>query len=163
MEWESSVPTWNDWRWFYHHHPKLLKPEPHPLTKNLKSAQQTPDTQQKEESWQTDSSMTNSVILENELYKILMRDAPRSFDLLNEVTKIRCGAQSWMATGILKWTPLNLKKDCEDAGARNIFTYIHQSIGAEKMSENRLPLFRIRTMVVSYILVFGLSQKSNWF
>ena len=162
MEWESSVP------------PEMFEDDSATITLSCPSQKlilsdeesevSSPDTEQKDESCQTESSLTNSVILEKDEYERLIRDASRSFDLQNEVTQVRLRCTELFGDdGNPEMDPIKFEKVCEDAGARNIFQSIYKSICAERMSESRLYLNRIRTMVIIYILVFGQSQKSNWF
>ncbi len=162
MEWESSVP------------PEMFEDDSATITLSCPSQKlilsdeesevSSPDTEQKEESCQTESSLTNSVILEKDEYESTIRDASRSFDLQNEVTKVRLRCTELFGDdGNPEMDPIKFEKVCEDAGARNIFQSIYKSICAERMSESRLFLNRIRTIVIIYVLVFGQSQKSNWF
>ena len=59
--------------------------------------------------------------------------------------------------------PSKFEKICNDADAQNVFPYICNAMCVERMSDNRLTLNKIRTMVIIYIMVFGQSHKCNWF
>lgn len=59
--------------------------------------------------------------------------------------------------------PEAFEKMCGDAGAENIYMCIKDAICSDRMTDERLHLSSIRTMVIIYIMVFSQSQKSNSF
>ena len=122
------------------------------------------DVERKEESCQTESSINNSVIIGQADYEKLVRDASSTFNLQDEITKIRSKCiELYRDDGSPEMDPSKFEKICNDAGAQNVFPCIYNAICVERMSDNRLTLNKIRTMVIMYIMVFGQSQKCNWF
>ena len=97
-------------------------------------------------------------------YEKLVRDASSTFNLQGEITKIRSKCtELYGDDGSPEMDPSKFEKICKDAEAQNVFPYIYNAICVERMSDNRLTLNKIRTMVIIYIMVFGQSQKCNWF
>eukprot|EP00112_Aurelia_sp_Birch-Aquarium-sp1_P004638 Seg1525.10 transcript_id=Seg1525.10/GoldUCD/mRNA.D3Y31 product="hypothetical protein" protein_id=Seg1525.10/GoldUCD/D3Y31 len=121
------------------------------------------DVERKEESCKTESSMNNSVIIGQADYENLIRDASRAFNLQDEITKIRSKCTELYGNdGSPEMDLTKFEKICKDAGASNVFTFIYNAICEERMSDNRLTVNKIRTMVIIYIMIFGQSQKCNW-
>ena len=82
----------------------------------------------------------------------------------DEITKIRSKCiELYGDEGSPEMDPSKFGKICNDADAQDVFPYICNAMCVERMSDNRLTLNKIRTMVIIYIMVFGQSHKCNWF
>ncbi len=65
--------------------------------------------------------------------------------------------------GVPEMDPAKFEFLCDEAGAGNIFPFLFNAMSFGRTSESRAQLNKIRTMVVIYMMIYGQSQKANWF
>ena len=94
-------------------------------------------------------------------YEELSRKASFYCDLKGELIKLRQTFLNDLNTVVLD--PERFQETCRNVGAENIFTTIYEAMCIEKMSESRQKLNKIRAMVVIYMVMYGQSQKANYF
>ena len=111
---------------------------------------------------QTDQDI---IVLGREEYQNLLVKATNvPFDMRTEVTKL--GQKCYQLFGSSAQPEMNpdlMEKICHEAGAINLFSSIYESMVTERQSSDRRQLNRNRTVVIIYMLLYGLSQKNNWF
>ena len=168
MEWESSETGCSNFPQDTEYDDSSTITLSCPSQKLILSQEETPmafqNIETKEESCQTENSICNSVILGTSEYQKLIKDASVHFNLQGEITKIRAKCTELFGEdGNPEMDPFKFEKICIDAEAPNVFPYIYHAICAEKISGNRVMLNKLRTMVIIYVMIFGQSQKSNWF
>eukprot|EP00794_Sanderia_malayensis_P004178 gene4178-4734_t len=113
-----------------------------------------------EKSCQTEATVTIS----QELYDDLVSKSSAAFDLKEEILRVRQRCTDLFGDeGNPEMDPKKFEIICQEAGANKIFPFIFNAICVERMSESRCELNKIRAMVVIYMMVFGQSQKANWF
>ena len=96
-----------------------------------------PHVETKEESRQTEHNMSTSVILGVADYQNLVRDASKTFNLKDDITKIRVKcAELCGEDGNPEMDPSRFERMSIDAEAENVFPYIYNALCPEKMSEN---------------------------
>eukprot|EP00795_Rhopilema_esculentum_P010439 gene10439-19142_t len=164
MEWESSEISTQGFSQENDSTTLTLSSPSQQLILSQETDSLIPSAETKDNACQTESSMSNSVLIDKVEYEELIFKASRSFNLQKEVTKVKekCFAL-YGDEGSPEMDPSKFEKICQDAEAPNIFPYIYNALSVERMSENRLMLNKIRTMVIIYVMIFGQSQKSNWF
>ena len=59
--------------------------------------------------------------------------------------------------------PNKFEQICKQVGAENLFHTLSAAMTSGRMSEGRKYLAKLRSMVVIYIMMYSLSQRSNWF
>lgn len=99
-----------------------------------------------------------------EYQDLLVKAANVPFDMRSEVTKLsqKC-YQLFGNSAQPEMNPDKMEKICLEAGAINLFSSIYESMVTERQSSDRKKLNRSRTVVIIYMLLYGLSQKNNWF
>eukprot|EP00112_Aurelia_sp_Birch-Aquarium-sp1_P003440 Seg1384.3 transcript_id=Seg1384.3/GoldUCD/mRNA.D3Y31 product="hypothetical protein" protein_id=Seg1384.3/GoldUCD/D3Y31 len=105
------------------------------------------------------------VVMDKEQYEDLLQKAMTvSINMPEEVARItkKC-FELFGTTSQPVLDPKEFEKICFDAGSKLLFDTICMSITSERQSDERKHLNRVRTVVVIYILMYGLSQRNNWF
>ena len=101
------------------------------------------------------------IFLSEEDYELLVRKAEHHSSFKEDLVKLR----QLFSRG--SYNPEmdtdEFEKLCKKVGAENLFLLIYDAMCCEKMSEDRKKLNRIRSMVVIYMMMYGQSQRANWF
>ena len=111
---------------------------------------------------QTDQDI---IVLGREEYQhLLLKATTIPFDMKSEVAKLsqKC-YQLFGNSAQPEMNPDKMEKICHEADAINLFSSIYESMVTERQSSDRRKLNRSRTVVIIYMLLYGLSQKNNWF
>ena len=160
MEWESSNAYSEDTNSTQdpgQHSSISLKTDQSSQIAQLPSS---PPNQTTETSCQTE----DTVVLTQEMYDELVFRSAAAFDLKDQILKVRQRCTELFGDeGSPEMDPKKFEIICQQAGADRIFPFIYNALCHERMSESRSELNRVRAMVIIYMMVFGQSQKSNWF
>ena len=111
------------------------------------------------------SSQTDiSGFFRQELYDEIAQKSSAKFDMKEEIIRVRAKCNEiFGANGYPEMDPGKLERICLEANALNIFPFIHNAMCQDRASESRCYLNKIRTMVVIYMMIYGQSQRANWF
>ena len=99
-----------------------------------------------------------------EYQNLLLKAANVPFDMKSEVQKLSQKCYHLFENSAQpEMNPDKMEQICQEAGAINLFSTIYVSMVTERHSSNRKKLNRSRTVVIIYMLLYGLSQRNNWF
>ena len=118
--------------------------------------------EQHEKEFEDKECQTNDgVFLSNADYKDLMNKAQRYCNFQEELIAIRLSLSSGSHTP--EMDPNAFESFCRQVGAENLFLTVYNGMISNRMSENRKKLNKTRTMVIIYMMLYGQSQRCNWF
>ena len=113
----------------------------------------------KEKEIQTDET---HVLISKAEYEELLQKASFCVDFQGDLNKI-----SNYFTSVFnqspEMNPNKFEQICKQVGAENLFHTLSAAMTSGRMSEERKYLAKLRSMVVIYIMMYSLSQRSNWF
>eukprot|EP00794_Sanderia_malayensis_P020709 gene20709-22741_t len=106
----------------------------------------------------------DDIVIDLQLYNDLLEKSSAAINLRDEIENVKQKCTDLFGhDGTPEMNPEKFEKMCEDAGATKIFPFIFNSLCSERMSKSRQDLNRVRTMVIICMMVYGQSQKANWF
>ena len=118
--------------------------------------------EQEEQKYKDSECQTNDgVFLSDEDYKDLMNKAEQYCNFQEELTAIRLSLSSGLYSP--EMDPDAFEAFCKQVGAEKLFRTIYHGMISDRMSENRRRLNKTRTMVITYMMLYGQSQRCNWF
>ena len=87
-----------------------------------------------------------------------------TFDIREELSLLRrkC-AGLYGENGNPEMEPMEFETLCQEAGAKNIFQYIFEAMRTERQTNERIEANKKRTVAIIYMLMYGQSQRANWF
>ena len=106
----------------------------------------------------------NYLYIPSNLLSLAMKMIDNSIDLQAEVEC--CRSFLWAKYGSSKVPPFDpdsMKKVCELAGARKLFPTIMSAMSTICQSSNKQESNEKKCVSIIYMLIFGQSQKANWF
>lgn len=117
---------------------------------------------QEEQKYQDRECQTNDgVFLSEDDYKDLINKAQQYCNFQEELTAIRLSLASGPHNP--EMDPDAFEAFCKQVGAEQIFHTVYNGMISDRMSENRRRLNKTRTMVIIYMMLYGQSQRCNWF
>ena len=114
----------------------------------------------KEKETQTDG--TYAFISKAE-YEELLKKASFCVDFQGDLNKISNYNFTSVFNQLPEMDPNKFEQICKQVGAENLFHTLCAAMTSGRMSEERKHLTKLRSMVVIYIMMYSLSQRSNWF
>ena len=118
--------------------------------------------EQQEKEFEDKECQTNDgMFLSNADYKDLMNKAQGYCNFQEELTAIRLSLSSGSYTP--EMDPDAFESFCRQVGAEKLFLTVYDGMISSRMSENRRKLNKTRTMVIIYMMLYGQSQRCNWF
>ena len=113
----------------------------------------------KEKETQTDGTY---VFISKAEYEELLKKASFCVDFQGDLNKISNYFTS-VFNQLPEMDPNKFEQICKQVGAENLFHTLCAAMTSGRMSEERKHLTKLRSMVVIYIMMYSLSQRSNWF
>ena len=113
----------------------------------------------KEKETQTDGTY---VFISKAEYEELLKKASFCVDFQGGLNKISNYFTS-VFNQLPEMDPNKFEQICKQVGAENLFHTLCAAMTSGRMSEERKHLTKLRSMVVIYIMMYSLSQRSNWF
>ena len=129
----------------------------HPSQDLINDSQESLAPKYENKSCQTDEIH----VLSEAEYCMLLSKAKKYSCLQNGIIHIRNSFLSRLYNPNMD--PCAFESFCKNVGAGELYVLIYNSMVSERMSENRKLLNKKRTMVIIYMMLYGYSQKCNWF
>lgn len=108
------------------------------------------------------ASQTDDVIcLPIPEYNTLLEKAESYCNFKEELSLLRTALSKEI--DIQEMDPDTFEAFCQNAGAGKLFSIIFEAMCCERMSASRARLTKLRSMAIIYMMIYGRSQKANWF
>ena len=108
------------------------------------------------------ASQTDDVIcLPISEYRTLLEKAESYCNFKEELNLLRTALSK--ESDIQEMDPETFETFCQNAGAGKLFSIIFEAMCGERMSVGRAKLTKLRSMAIVYMMIYGQSQRANWF